>query len=176
MDYAIKVIRNGNVVGKFAGSNMNYDNVVWYVLNDFIKVCKESDDDKLIRNVNRKVSYLYDIKKFRIKDDADVKYAILDLDKGLITLPFIWLELLETLDLNGYPAEIINENGKFVAIFEEDIKEEALYVEFDEELLNKNIVTFEEYYKVFDFMDKLIDKYQSIVIINNKYFVWISYA
>lgn len=167
-DYAINVYYGEkyicSLVAKYAGG---YDNVIWWQLDKLIKEYQDSKVSKELfeTTIDTVTEYFHYVSEDLSKIE-DFKIDFLNKTVSLPTHPIYSYEEFE--NCWGDVLKFINEDGKDYIIYEETHKYPLRHVEFDEEILMKEIVTFDEFKMIEEFYSRLMDDDQEFILNGNK--------
>ena len=166
MDYVLNVCKNKEFLFAIGGKHMNYDNVIWWQLEELIKVIEESNSlntEELIKDIQGKSVYF----TFVMNEPYD-NGMVLDIANKTITVDHLQLYDFDDVTKYNCGRELkLIDNKYFVEYDAFDEMLDVDYATFNLELLSKRIMSFEEFKKISSFIHSLLnyDKYD--VIINN---------
>ena len=162
MDYVLNVYKDNNFIFGIAGSHMNYDNVLWWQLEKVINIVNN------IKNENELVDCI----------TKNTEYFNIVLDKEYIGEPILNLtnKTIDIKNINVYDFKDVTYTnvGRDLKIINDEYYicyDNELFlvdnVNFDEELLLKKTLTFDEFFKVSTFFQDLQKDYETDFILNN---------
>ena len=158
MDYILNVYEDDKFLFAIGGSHMNYDNVIWWQLEELISVVENYKDyskDELIKEITARASYFKLIKcgENEYKDEPKI-----DIGKRIIEKPYVPIfnnfdEVCEETPIN----KIIKKEDGYYSEYDVGDQYKMSHVEFDTSLLYSTIVTFEEFLKIAKFIISIQD-------------------
>lgn len=167
-DYAINVFYGENficsLIAKHAGG---YDNVIWWQLDELIKSYK---DKKISRNLFKTTiednsEYFH----FTYSNLSNKVANIIDFENQLISVPTCPIYTIsEYNDDWGSFYRINKVDGDYYLHFEDGNKTNVEKVEFDESLLRKEKVTFDEFRKINEFYSNLMERDYDFILNDGK--------
>ena len=167
-DYAINVYYGEkyicSLVAKHAGG---YDNVIWWQLDQLINKYKNMNLTKELfqTGIEDNGEYFH-----FINDDLSNKEIFkVDFLNSLISLPTHPIYTFDEFKIAwGDVAEILKEEDIYYIIYEESEKYILNHIEYDEQLLMKDIVTFDEFQRIYDFYSSLMDEDNEYILNGTK--------
>ena len=171
MDYVLNIYKENEFLFAIGGRHMNYDNVIWWQLGKLIKVVKngkELSTEELIKNIQAEAEYFV-----TVLDHPHDQGSVMDIAKETINVPHLQLYSFEDAIFYNCGRELVKENGVLMVKYEAcDEVFDVDYAEFDLSLLQKEVLTFDEFNVIASFIDDLLHQDKVDVIINNeKYLV-----
>jgi len=167
-DYAINVYYENkyicSLIAKHAGG---YDNVIWWQLDELIKEYKDKKITKeLFKNKIEETSEYF---HYVDEDLSNVEKFKIDFFYNIVSLPTHPIYSYEEFDKCwGDSIKLTNEDGKDYIIYDGTNKYLLQHVEFNEELLMKEIVSFEEFKLIEEFYSGLMENECDYILNNNK--------
>ena len=166
MDYVLNVYKNEEFLFAIGGKHMNYDNVIWWQLEELLKVVKSNKGSKeeLLKEIQSKATY------FRfVFDKVYEGEPSIDIEREVIDMPYMPLYEFEEVDGIDCIIKLVKKEDGYYAEYDDGEQFKMEYVEFEEELLRKERVSFEEFLKVSNFMNSIQDlENDTDFILNNK--------
>lgn len=167
-DYAINVYNGDKYVCSLIAKNAGgYDNVIWWQLDELIKECQDKKVTKELieKTIDNTSEYFHYINE----DLSNVEKFKIDFLNKIVSLPTHPIYSYEEFyDSWGDTAKLVNEDGKDYIIYEEKDKYLLQHVEFNEELLMKEIVTFDEFMLIEEFYSRLMEDDNDFILNGNK--------
>ena len=166
MDYILNVYKNGKFLFAIGGKHMAYDNVIWWQLEELVKVVKEykGSNIELLKEIQSNAVYFA-----FVLDEVYEGEPIIDVEKQIIDMPYVPLYEFEEVNGVDCPIKLVEKEDGYYGDYEDGDLYKMEYVEFDEELFRKGRVSFEEFLKVADFMNSIQDlENDTDFILNNK--------
>lgn len=175
MDYILNVFRNKEFLFAIGRKHMNYDNVIWWQLEELINVVSENENtpkEELVNKIQNKCVYF----QF-VMNEEQTGEPVLDLSNKTIEINHMNLYNLDDVTYSEVGRNLIQIEEELKIKYECDEEIFDLkYVESDLELLSKKIMTFDEALKVSKFINGLIETYESDFIVNNEKALILFYA
>ncbi len=167
-DYAINVYYGDeyvcSLIAKHAGG---YDNVIWWQLKELIK---EYENKKItkeqIKNTIEETSEYFHY----VDDDlSNIEKFKIDFLNKIVSLPTHPIYSFEEFDdCWGDVAKLMIEGDEVYIVYEETNKCLLKHVEYNEKILMKEIVTFEEFKLITEFYSCLMEDDYDFVLNGNK--------
>lgn len=159
MDFLLKIIKENDIYF-YEGDNVYYDNIIWFELNDFI-------DNNIANTKLRK------IEKNKIKGskiDCEIDFI-----NQIIKIPFLPIyKSLDEFKKSSYSELEFKDN---YIIYPDGNKFEIKNVIFEEEnILFKNVLSFYEFKKLFNFLKSCIDSNDVDFLVNKNLFLRLNEA
>ena len=154
MDYVLNVYKNEEFLFAIGGNHMYYDNVIWWQLEELIKVVKSNVKAKedLIKEINENAGY------FRyVLNEVQVDEPSIDIEKEVIDMPYVPLFQFNEVCIADCCIDLVKKEDGYYAEYDDNEQYKMEYVEFDENLLRKDKVTFEEFLKISNFINSIQD-------------------
>ena len=147
----------------------SYDNVLWYEYKKLLDQIKDKDFSKemFINYIDKEDGCFFTV---NMKSVLYVR-PIIDFKKKIISLPkcLVYKNIEEFNSIwEGKVRYLKKGNDYFVEYDYGTFELKKVYFD-DVELLTKEFLTFEEFYKVFEFYDSIIDEYE--VVLNDDKFI-----
>ena len=152
MDYVLNVYQNEEFLFAIGGNNMNYDNYIWWQLEELIKVVRTNKGSKeeLLKEIQKNAVY------FRfVFDEFQEDEPIIDIDKETIDMPYVPLFQFDEVCKAECCIDLVKKEDGYYAEYEEGDLFKMENVEFDEELLRKTKVSFEEFLTISNFINSI---------------------
>ena len=173
MDYVLNVYRDNEFLFAIGGKHMNYDNIIWWQLEELMKVVIEYENlskEHLVNKIKENTTY------FRILLDKPQKYGCtLDITNKTITIDHVHIYDFDEATFYNCGRELRWIGNSYYVQYEGmDELFNVAYAEFDLELLTKEILTFDEMKNVAGFINNLISEDKTDVILNNEKYLLLS--
>ena len=147
---------------------MNYDNVIWWQLDELINVVSKNETataEELLEKIQNKCAY------FSIFLDEEQKgEPVLDLTKKTIDINHMNLFDFEDVTFKNVGKKLIRVDDDFKIEYEYADEEpfDVTHINYDLDLLCKNTLNYDELLTIARFINELINKSECDFIVNNE--------
>ena len=174
-DHTIVIKKDNKILCAFGSKNMaGYDNVHWWVLEKLVGIISNgfTSVEALIKNIEETTVYLHPTTE--PYGDSDV----IDLDNNTLTMPYFPLYNPEEVSKENCCIDLRKEGDDYYSIYEDGEGFLMPHVQFDDvELLRKSVVSIDEFKKVANFVNGLIDEYNDTdFVLNNTFIIRFNFA
>ena len=168
MDYVLNVFKENEFLYAIGGNYMNYDNVIWWQLEELINVVNNNESltpDELLKLIQDKCDYFTIVLNEEQKNEP-----VLDLTNKTIGINHMNLFDFDEVTFSNVGRKLINVTGELKIEYEYTDEEpfDVTHINFDLDLLNKKTLKYNELITVAGFINDLINKSESDLIINNE--------
>ena len=163
--YTIQIKTNiQNICTLAANENINYDNILWWQLNVLALTLKDKlfSHQDLLKRIEAACPY------FKGIDSADHYDIVINLDTNTMNKPNVPLYRFDEVNQKECGIDLLIEVDNYFAVYEDGQKLPMKKVEFDVDLLRKEIVTIDEFIEISGFIDELTKEDESDFILNNQ--------
>ena len=150
-DLLIKIRKNNEDILGFGGRYHYYDNYMWYDIDVLIKLGLNDQLNDTFFNLIKN----YGLFKIDNLNDYEAN-VVIDFDNKTVSVSSLEIMKIEEVAEYGYDFELIKKDDKYYTVYSEEDIFELTHVSFDEELLTKGLLTFDEFYKVFEFIENCL--------------------
>ena len=172
-DYVLNVYYGEKYICSLGARNAGgYDNVIWWLLKNFIETFNNKEmsrkllEETIEQNEEGPIYDYFHVINEDLSNNEEYKIDFLNKKISLPTHPLYSPE--EFKECWGDVAEVVNQDGVYYMIYEESEKFLLKHIEFDEKLLIKEVVTFDEFFLIEEFYSKLMDEDYDYILNNNK--------
>lgn len=170
MDYVLNVYKGNEFMFAVGGKHMNYDNVIWYELEKLTNVVEnynELNKEELLKNIQSNCEYFTIVMDSEYKDGCS-----LNITDKTITVDHLQLYDLNEVTFYNCGRELVRvDNDYFVKYEGCDELFDVDYINYDLELLQKKLLTFDEFKEISSLVNGLIDDNKFDVIVNDSKFL-----
>ena len=154
MDYILNVYKDGEFLFAVGGNYMDYDNVIWWQLEELVKVVRSnnSSKEKLLEDIQDKAFYF----KY-VLNEVEEHSPSIDIKKEFIDMHWMPIYEFEDVCQDECCIDLVKIDDKYFAKYCDDNLYPMPNVEFDEKLLRKTRVSFDEFLKISNFMNSIQD-------------------
>lgn len=167
MDYILNVYAGNEFVCCLGGKHMNYDNVIWWQLSKVIKEYrgKKITKEELQNTIETVSEYFVVLENVEaIKGEPSI-----DLINETIEKPELSIYNFDEVTKESCDFSLVKENGKYWSQYDVEQLYPMENVSFNEDLLNKKVVSFNELLEINEFVETLSDR--EYILNNNKVLV-----
>ena len=152
-EYQVTIKNNNKIICTVGANSIDYDNILWWQLAKLVRTVKKgfSSKEELLNKIENETEYFH-----RTRSNSKSNITI-DLDKNTMNKPYFPLYQPEEVCPEVCCISLKTKNGKYYAVYEDECENEMPNVSFNKvNLLNKPVVTLDEFLTISEFVDSLV--------------------
>ena len=169
MDFILNVFNGDEFVLSLCGSNMYYDNVIWWELSNLIKKFRglRVTKKQLIDYVKRESFYfcICGLDYEEIKDNPNIDFVHQRIDNKKLMI-----EEFENVS-DEFDVLLIKKDNNYYVQYEDDSKYLLQRVYCNQDLIDKKVLSFSEFLILSDFIDECLEINDYDYILNDNLFL-----